>query len=63
MTSFAHTPSDCPQKLAFDKIGMDIPETVDEWGNDAQKIQNELNVETPTCTSAAFGGRIYKRCV
>ena len=39
----------------LDKIGMDIPETVDEWETMLRKFKTELNVETPlTCTSAAF---------
>ncbi len=39
----------------LDKIGMNIPETVDEWETMLRKFKTELNVETPlTCTSAAF---------
>ena len=39
----------------LDKIGMEVPETVDEWETMLRKFKTELKVETPlTCTSAAF---------
>ena len=39
----------------LDKLGMDVPETVDEWETMLRRFKTELNVKTPlTCTSAAF---------
>ena len=39
----------------LDKLGMDVPETVDEWETMLKRFKNELNVATPlTCTPADF---------